>query len=42
MGDAIRMDLIEIMWEILDWIHLSQDRDLWWALENTVMETLLP
>jgi hypothetical protein len=25
--DNIRMDLREIGWEIVDWIHLAQDRD---------------
>jgi len=23
------MDLMEIGWEIVDWIHLAQDRDQW-------------
>jgi hypothetical protein len=23
--------------EIVDWIHLAQDSDRWWAVENTVM-----
>jgi hypothetical protein len=31
----IRMDLREVGWEIVDWIHLSQDRDQWWTLVNT-------
>jgi hypothetical protein len=26
--DNIRMDLREIRWVILDWMHLTQDRDL--------------
>jgi hypothetical protein len=25
----VRMDLKEIGWEVLDWINLAQDRDLW-------------
>jgi hypothetical protein len=25
--DNIRMDLREIVWGIVDWIHLAQDRD---------------
>jgi hypothetical protein len=25
--DKIRMDLREMGWEVLDWIHLAQDRD---------------
>jgi hypothetical protein len=36
MGD-IKMDLNEVAWEGVDWIHLTQDRDQWWGLVNTVM-----
>jgi hypothetical protein len=32
----IRMDLQEIGWEGVDWMHLAQDRDQWQALVNTV------
>jgi hypothetical protein len=35
--DGIRMDLREIGWGSVDWIHLAQDRDRWRALVNTVM-----
>jgi hypothetical protein len=35
--DNIRMDLREIWWEGLDWIHLAEDRDQWRAVMNTVM-----
>jgi len=35
--DNIRMDLRDIWWESEDWMHLPQDRDLWWALVNMVM-----
>jgi hypothetical protein len=35
--DGLRMDLREIGWGSVDWIQLAQDRDLWWALVNTVM-----
>jgi hypothetical protein len=31
------MDLREIRWEGVDWIHLAQDRDQWQGLVNTVM-----
>jgi hypothetical protein len=31
------MDFREIEWEGVDWIHLAQDRDQWWALVNTVI-----
>jgi hypothetical protein len=33
----IRMDLREIGWEGVDWIHLAQDRDQWLAAVNKVM-----
>jgi hypothetical protein len=36
--DNINMDLGEIGWDGMDWIHLAQDRDQWRALVNTVNE----
>jgi hypothetical protein len=30
--DTITMDLREIGWGGMDWIHLAQDRDQWRAL----------
>jgi hypothetical protein len=30
--DNIKMDLKEIRFGGVDWIHLAQDRDQWWAL----------
>jgi len=38
--DNIRMDLWEIGCEVVDWIHLAQDRGQWQALVNTVMKLL--
>jgi hypothetical protein len=35
--DNIKMELGEIGWDGMDWIHLAQDRDQWRALVNTVM-----
>jgi hypothetical protein len=35
--DNIKMDLREIGFGDVDWIHWAQDRDRWWALVNTVM-----
>jgi hypothetical protein len=32
----IRMDLREIGWKDVDWIHLAQDRDQWRVVVNTV------
>jgi hypothetical protein len=40
--DNIRIDLREIGWEGLDWIHLSQNRDQWRALMNKVMNLWVP
>jgi hypothetical protein len=31
------MDLREIGLGSVEWIHLAQDRDQWWAVVNTVM-----
>jgi hypothetical protein len=36
--DGIRMDLREISWGSVYWIHLAQDRDRWRAVVNTVMD----
>jgi hypothetical protein len=36
------MDLREIEWSDMDWIDLSQDRDQWKALVNTVMNLRVP
>jgi hypothetical protein len=40
--DNTEMDLREIGWEGVNWIHLAQDRDQWWALVNTVMNLWVP
>jgi hypothetical protein len=36
MGN-IKMDLLEIVWNVVDWIGLAQDRYRWRALVNSVM-----
>jgi hypothetical protein len=36
MGD-IRMDLGEIAWQDVEWIHLVQDRNQWWGIVKMVM-----
>jgi hypothetical protein len=37
--DNIRMDLRGKWWEGVDWIHMAQDKDRWWAiLVNTIMK----
>jgi hypothetical protein len=40
--DNIKMDLGEIVFGDVDWIHLAQDRDRWRALVNTVMSLRVP
>jgi hypothetical protein len=35
--DNIKMALVEIGWGGVDWIGLTQDREKWRALVNTVM-----
>jgi len=36
------MDLREMGWEGVVWIHPAQDRDQWWAVVNTVMNLQAP
>jgi hypothetical protein len=40
--DNIRMDRREIEREVVDWIHLAQNRDQWRALMKTVMNLWVP
>jgi hypothetical protein len=40
--DKIKMDLREIGFGDVDWIHWAQDRDMWWALVNTVLNLRVP
>jgi hypothetical protein len=40
--DNIKMDLTEIGFGDVDWIHWAQDRDRWRALVNTVMNLRVP
>jgi hypothetical protein len=37
LEDSIMMELTEIGWGGMDWIHLAQDTDQWRALVNTIM-----
>jgi hypothetical protein len=40
--DNIKMDLMEIGFGDVDWIHLVQDIDMWRAVVNTVMNLRVP
>jgi hypothetical protein len=40
--DNISMDLGEMGFGDVDWIHLARDRDRWLALVNTVMNLRVP
>jgi hypothetical protein len=40
--DSNRMDLTDMRWEGVDWIHLAQDRDQWWAVVGMVMDLQVP
>jgi hypothetical protein len=35
--DTMKMDLRELGWESVEWVHLAQGRDQWGAVANTVM-----
>jgi hypothetical protein len=40
--DNIKMDLRGIVWDNMDWIDLTQDRDRWSALVNMEMNLRVP
>jgi hypothetical protein len=40
--DNIKMDLREMEWDDIDWIHLAQDKDQWRVFVNRVMNLLFP
>jgi hypothetical protein len=40
--DNIKMDLQEVRWEDVDWIHMAQDKDRWRALVSAVMNLRVP
>jgi hypothetical protein len=40
--DNIRMDLRQIGWSGMDWIEVTQDRDQWRGLVNTIMNLRVP
>jgi len=40
--DNIKMDLREIVWKVVAWLHLVQGRNQWQALVNVVMNFEIP
>jgi hypothetical protein len=38
----IKMDLQEVVWGVMDWIYVAQDRDRWRAIVNVVMYLRVP
>jgi hypothetical protein len=40
--NIVKLDLREIGWNGMDWIHLSQDRDSWRVVVNMVMKLQIP
>jgi hypothetical protein len=39
--DDVKMNLKEMGWDGMDWIHLAEGRDKWQAAVNTVMNVWL-
>jgi hypothetical protein len=42
MGGIFKMDLYEIEYEDLDWIHMALGRDQWRALVDTAVNIRVP
>jgi hypothetical protein len=40
--DNIKVDLKEIGWKGVDWMHLAEDRGQWQVLVNMVMKLQVP
>jgi hypothetical protein len=40
--DNIRMDLVEVEWDDVNWIGLAQDGGRWKALVNSVLNLRVP
>jgi hypothetical protein len=36
------MDFREIRWDVVNWMHLAQDTDQFWAVVNMVMNLRVP
>jgi hypothetical protein len=42
MEDNIRMDLRQIIWKLMNWIHLAQVRDQWRSVMKMVTNLCVP
>jgi hypothetical protein len=42
LEENIKIDFREIVWGIMDWIHLAQDRDYWRATAKNIMNLRIP
>jgi hypothetical protein len=40
--DNVKMDLKEVGLKDVDWIHVVQDGNLWWAVTNMAMNRRVP
>jgi hypothetical protein len=40
--DIVGMDLFEIWWESVNWMHFAEDKGQWQALVTTVMNLQVP
>jgi len=40
-GEGVKIDLRELQWEGVNWIHVAEVRDQWRAVVNTVMNKKL-
>jgi hypothetical protein len=42
LKDNIRRNLRGVGWEGVDWMHMTEGRDQWWALVNVIMNFQVP
>jgi hypothetical protein len=35
-------NVTEVEWPVVDWMHLSENQEEWWAFVNTVMKLWIP